>query len=212
MIVTFANTRMMKRAYPLLFLVTALLCFLPGLTSAQFAIGLSGGGGLNENTGFRAAIPMEYGFRPSLSLFSGVAFVQRRNREIVRKLDAERDYFFTATDYLSVPFYLKLRLHWKPLSLYGLLGTEINYGLRMHANGLDDFRLFREPLAFDALRLQRWDIGLGIGAGFSADIHRQRKIFADIRYYLGITDIDRSAEAEIYNDGIYMTLGFLMPL
>lgn len=202
----------MDRFSTLLVIVLIFLFCAPFALRAQIATGLGGGGGFTRNTGFRAALPLEYGIRKNVYIHSGVAIIQRRNLEIIRKLGNGRDYLSVATDYLSLPILLKLRLDWQPVRLYGLIGAEINYGLRLQASGLEDMRLFRETLSFDPLGLRRWDAGLCIGGGVEKDIHRRRKIFADIRYYQGITDMDRSAASEIYNDGVFVTLGFLLPL
>lgn len=179
---------------------------------AQNSFGVSGGGGFTQSTGFRAAIPIEINLKKNTALFGGPAFIMRRNPEIVRRLPASREYYTVETNYLSLPVLLKLRLDWEPIHLYGLLGVEINYGVRMQATGVEDQMLFKERLDFQDVRIQQLDGGVSVGGGFEAELRNQRKIFADLRYYLGILDIDESVDGEIYNEGAYVTLGFLMPL
>jgi len=179
---------------------------------AQISIGLSGGGGFTQSTGFRAAIPVEIDLRKSLYLFGGPAFIQRRNQEVVRKLSFMRDYLSAEMDYFSFPVLIKARLEWQPIRIYGMVGLELNYGLRIQATGLEDQRLFKERLDFEQIEISRFDGGFLVGGGFEADLRGRRKIFADLRYYQGLTDIDPSPLGEIYNEGLYVTLGFIMPL
>ncbi|MCB0629807.1 MAG: porin family protein [Saprospiraceae bacterium] len=178
---------------------------------AQNSFGVSGGGGFTQSTGFRAALPVEIRIKNNTALFGGPAFLMRRNQEIIRKLDAARDYYTVETNYLSLPVMVKLRLDWEPIHLYGLFGIEVNYGLRMQATGVEDQTLFKEKLDFDHIQLSRLDGGVTVGGGFEAELRNFRKIFADLRYYLGILDIDQSPDGEIFQEGTYVTLGFMMP-
>jgi hypothetical protein len=179
---------------------------------AQSFYGVSGGGGFTQSTGFRAALPIEIRIRNNTAIFGGPAFLMRRNQEIVRKLDPTRDYYTVETNYLSLPVMFKLRLDWQPIQLYGLFGIEVNYGLRMQATGVEDQTLFKENLDFSSININRLDGGVSIGGGFEAGMRNQRKIFADLRYYLGVMDIDQSVDGEIYQEGAYVTLGFMMPM
>lgn len=204
---------MIKKVDLLLFCVILVLANLLGTTCrGQHLAGLSGGGGFTQSTGFRFALPVEIDLSKHLAIFGGPSYIQRRNLELVRKLPANREYGTAEVDYISLPVMLKLRLDWTPVRIYGLAGIEASYGLRLQATGVEDQRLFKEKFEFAPIQVDRWDGGFCVGAGFETDLHRDRKIFADFRYYLGILDIDRSALGEIYNEGTYVTLGFMLPL
>lgn len=203
---------MMKKVDLLPMVFAILLVFCGKLCVAQTLVGLSGGGGFTQSTGFRFALPVEHQLSKHISLFSGLAFIQRRNREFVRKLSAGREYLSAEADYLSLPVLFKVRLDWEPVRIYGLAGIEINYGLRIQATGVEDQRLFKEKLGFKSIGISHFDGGFCVGAGFETDLRRNRKIFADLRYYLGILDIDESKVGEIYNEGAFVTLGFLLPI
>lgn len=194
------------------FLLLALLLYYGPFCRAQTAVGLSAGGGFTQSTGFRAALPLEFSLSRDLFIFGGPAFLQRRNRELIRKLSTSREYLSAEVDYVSLPVLLKLRLDWTPVRIYGLAGVEINYAWRLQATGIEDQRLFKQKLDFAPINISRLDGGFCVGAGLETDLHRQRKIFADLRYYLGILDIDQSSLGEIYNEGAFVTLGFMMPL
>src|SRR5690606_5581488 len=86
---------------------------------AQASFGLGAGGGLNQKTGFRAAMPLELKLGSNFFLFGEPSFLQRRNQEVIRKLDAMRDYFTVETDYVALPVMLKLSLDWEPIRVYG---------------------------------------------------------------------------------------------
>lgn len=178
----------------------------------QVSFGMSAGGGITQSTGIRFALPLELELGTNVYLFGGPAFLQRRNPEIIRKLHPMRDYFTVETDYVSLPLAIKIRLDWTPLRIYGMVGIEVNYGLRMQATGVEDQRLFKEKLDFHRDGIRQLEGGAFAGAGFETDLRRERKIFADLRYYLGMFDIDKAPDGEIYNAGSYLTLGLLLPV
>ena len=202
----------MKKVDLLLFGLFIIACIIGSPCQAQTNVGVSGGGGFTQSTGFRMALPLEFQLSRHIYLFGGPAYMQRRNMELVRKLPAGRDYHSAEINYLSLPILLKIRLDWEPIRIYGLAGLEINYGIRMNANGVEDYRLFREQIDFSRVSVNRFDGGLCAGAGIETDLHRNRKIFADLRYYLGVFDIDQSSQGEIFNEGAFVTLGFMLPL
>lgn len=202
----------MKKVDLFLFFVLLITIVSSSLCQAQTTVGLGGGGGFTQSTGFRFELPIEFELSNHISLFGGPAYVQRRNLELIRKLPSHREYGTAEVDYLSLPVMLKLRLDWTPVRIYGLAGIELNYGLRLQATGVEDQRLFKEKLDFEPVQVNRLDGGFCVGAGFETDLRRQRRIFADFRYYLGVMDIDRSNLGEIYNEGSFVTLGFMMPV
>lgn len=203
---------MMKQADLRLFSFLLLFGCSTVFCQAQHAFGLSGGGGFTQAMGFRMALPLEFNLSKHVFLFGGPAYLQRRNMELVRKLPVSREYRSAEINYLSLPVLLKVRLDWEPIRIYGLAGIELNYGVLINANGIEDQRLFKERIEFADIAVDRLDGGFCIGAGFETDLHRQRKIFADLRHYLGVLDIDPSADGEIYNEGTFVTLGFMLPL
>ncbi|PHN05675.1 porin family protein [Flavilitoribacter nigricans] len=203
---------MMKKA-DLLFCCFLLIALsFSAVGRAQTFAGIGGGGGLTPSTGVRVALPLEVQLSEHVFLFGGPAFILRRNLELLRKLPANRDYNSAEISYLSLPIMMKIRLDWEPVRLYGLAGIEVNYGLRFNANGIEDYRLFRERIDFDEVVVNRLDGGFAVGAGIETDLHRDRRIFADLRYYLGVLDIDGVSLGEIYNEGVFVTLGLMMPL
>lgn len=204
---------MVKKVDLLLFCSLLLLfTFSSSICRAQSAVGLSGGGGFTQSTGFRMALPLEFSLAKHIFLFGGPAYIQRRNPELVRKLPASREYRSAEINYLSLPLLLKIRLDWTPIRVYGLVGIELNYGMRLNATGVEDQRLFKEQIDFSRISVDQLDGGFCVGAGFETDLHRNRKIFADLRYYLGVLDIDQSNIGEMYNEGAFVTLGFMVPL
>lgn len=180
---------------------------------AQYYLGLSGGGGISGEVFFRAAIPAEAELTQTLSIRSEVVYVQRENRDLLIKLIGDRNYWQATISYLEIPVLAKAHLHLKSLSIYVLAGPKVGYGIRLAANYSEGSVLFEERFDFDEKEIHRLDFGLNLGFGLEKRINKNRKIFIDYRYYLGLSDIDSGAPTNnIYNQGQVFNLGFLLPI
>ena len=193
-------------ALPFLFL------FVIKLGTAQNYLGLSGGGGLATEVGFRAAAIGEFPVNAVLCLQTEVVFIQRANWEIIQRLNQDIDYRQVVISYIELPLLAKFNLDLNAVSLYGLLGLKLGYGVNMAGNYVEDGLIISEKLSFDEKYIEQFDMGLNLGVGIEREISKARKIFIDYRYYLGLYDIDREADSEIYNAGSVVNMGFLIPI
>lgn len=139
-------------------------------------------------------------------------YLQRTSPEILRKLDRNRGYHLATIDYISLNFLLKIQLDLEPIGLYAVVGPDISFGARAYARYSSDGNIVIDRLKFDELALRRWDAGVCIGGGIEKEIRKRRRIFFDVRYYLGIIDIDKDTTGDIFNEGTFFNLGFLIPL
>ena len=200
----------MKFSLPLLF-----LCFSIGISfqlSAQSYIGLSGGGGINSEVLFRTAIPAEIPINQTLSIRSELVYIQRENRDILLKLNGDRNYWQPVISYLELPILAKAHLHINSLSIYALAGPKFGYGIKLAANYLEDNTFYEERFHFSDEGIHQFDFGLNFGFGLEKRINKDRKIFVDYRFYLGLYDIDQAASTSIFNQGQVFNLGFLVPI
>lgn len=180
--------------------------------NAQSYIGLSGGGGLTPEVFFRAAIPVEVPVHQNVSLRSELVYIQRANRDILLKLIGDRDYWQATISYVEIPVLAQMHLDIKTFSIYALIGPKFGFGVRIAANYSEGNVLYEERLSFNEKGIRRFDVGVNLGAGLEKRIVKDRKIFMEYRYYLGLSDINTDSSNTIYNQGQVFNLGFLLPI
>ena len=179
---------------------------------SQNYLGIAGGGGLTGDVGLRAAVVAEFPVNSFMSFQSEVVFVQRANAEIIRRLDPDRDYRQVVLSYLELPLMVRFKLDLDAVELFALLGIKAGYSVDMRANYVEEGSLSSEKLSFNTNKIDRFDVGLSLGVGLEKVISKYRKIFIDYRYYLGLYNIDEVPNAEIFNQGSVVNLGFLIPI
>lgn len=196
--------------------IRLLLCFIFVCLSfygkAQSYIGIAGGGGLTSEVGLRAATIAEFKVNSFLSFQPEFTYVQRTNQEIIRRLNPNRDYRQVIIDYFEIPLLAKFQVSVNSFRVVALMGPKVSYGMNMKANFVTENRITSEKISFEERGIDRFDVGLNLGVGIDKTISKNRKIFIDIRYYLGIYDIDTWEDSEIFNQGPVVNLGFLIPV
>ena len=179
---------------------------------SQHYLGVSGGGGINTEVVFRAAVQHEVSLSQNVSLQTELAYIERENRELLLRLIGKKNFRHAKISYLELPIFVKAKMPVKSIQLYALAGAKIGYGLRLSASYLEDSRLIEERLQFGEQHVSHFDFGLNLGAGIEKTINKDRKIFIDYRFYLGLLDIDQLAETDIFNQGHVFNIGFLIPI
>lgn len=196
--------------YPFIF---CLAWALPWCINCQTSyLGFMGGAGLTANVGLRVSLPAEFTVNRNIACQLELVYIQKGNVALTRKFSQERDYGLILTDYVSIPMLLKLKLDWKPIGIYALVGPEVAYGIKMYGHYAEGNNIYRDRLSFDGQGVRHIDAGLSVGIGLERIIRRDTKIFMDLRYYLGITDLDTAKDNDIFNEGQYLNLGVLFPL
>ncbi len=191
--------------------LTLLFFLLPSLLAAQHYLGLGGGGGSPNKIGLRLSVPVNIHLTGKLSLQPELVFVEQGSSQILRKLTT-RDYRSAQAAFLALPVLLKAGVQFEKLNLHVLVGPRFAYGIRLAANYFTDTGYFREHLDFDQAELRPFDLGALFGAGLEKVINKDRKIFLEARYYLGLIDLDREADRVIYPEGFYVNIGLLIPI
>lgn len=197
-----------------LFYTASILIFFLPLSSgfSQASLGVFGGAGVIPFSGFRAGIAIELPIQEHLALQSEFAFNYRPNQEVVRKVASIFNSGQGHISYLDLPLILKLKLDLEPVHLYGLGGLGIGYGMYVQVDYWIDDQFFREWHNVEELDIRHWDVGIFIGGGGEWEIGRDRRLFMELRHYLGVVDIDRNPNTEIYNQHTFLMIGMYFPL
>ena len=183
---------------------------LPGFS--QVYIGISGGGGLPDQVVFRGGAPVDIEIKANFSLRVEAIFAQRENIGVLSKLSSGRNYILPVINYLELPVLAKFRLPFELFDFYGLVGPHVGYGLKLSSTYLEDNIYYQETLSFSETGVARFDCGVMFGAGIEKEISQGRKIFIDLRYYLGLKNINLDPGEQIFNEGRSFALGFLIPI
>lgn len=181
---------------------------------SQRYIGIVGGAGLTSQVGLRVGLTAEWklGRSANLSFQPEWTYLQRGNKELIRKLPGDRRYWLVTTEYMAMPMLFKARLDWQPVALYLLAGPEISYATSVQANYDEAGGIYREKLSFDQVDLRRWDMGATFGIGVEKTIRNRKKIFLDFRYYLGLKDLDTDDNSDVFHEGKVLNMGIVFPL
>ena len=193
-------------------LYTLLFLTLLSTASAQTYVGLNGGGGMPDEVLFRGALFGERSLGANIALRVEAAYVQRENPSLLTQLPRRRNYIQPVINYLEVPMLFKFQLPLPIVDLYALAGPQIAYGIHLYSTYEEDNRIFTERLDFRRMGIHRLDVGCYVGAGLEKEISRGRRIFIDIRYYLGLHNINANGQEKIFNQGKSFALGFMIPV
>ncbi len=190
-------------------------CFLamPERAFAQNHLGLSAGADLYEQVDFRVALMVEIQDNDWLSWQAEFVYIKRENLDIIQLLPAERDFIRPVISYFYLPILMKAKLEIPGANMYALLGPKIGRAAAVYSTLVsEDKSVVNETFELNELGLGQWDFGLSLGIGLEKEITRNKKIFIEFRYYLGLTDINQLTEDSIYNEGKSFNLGFFLPI
>lgn len=171
-----------------------------------------GGGSLTDEVEFRAAIPVEFSIHESFALQLEFAFLRRGDQGYEQKVFFEGLDWDAKLNYVELPISLKWYLDLEKVRFYLIGGPQIGYGLDLTVYYRKDLEFFKENFSLQDLEINRLDFGVNAGAGVEAFIGNGKKIFIDLRYYIGLRDLDQEPDSEIYNFGKALSIGFFLPL
>ena len=197
----------MKRLLP--FLVFILLTV---NLSGQVNIGFMGGGSLSDEVEVRGAFLLEWPMSRYWGIRVEPAFAIRGNREVVRKINISSERSAESLSYLELSVLSKFILPLDDFRPYVVLGIQAGYGVSVRSSYIDGPLSLKEKYSFKEVQLDPFDAGLAFGIGIDKEIRRNRKIFADFRYYLGLVNFDSDEGGDIFNAGKVFSIGFTLPL
>lgn len=106
----------------------------------------------------------------------------------------------TSINYVETPLLLKGIIGNSGIQGYGLVGPSLGYAtsakLQPTATLLIDYNLPEVDIDLSSEMYNRWDISAVVGAGAQIEVG-QGKIFADLRYQLGLRDMVNSSGIEM---------------
>jgi len=160
--------------------------------------------GINEHLAFQPEVLYT---RKGFNIDQGTSFdVGGMNIPIGAKLE-------TSVSYLETPLLLKGKFGEGATKFYGIAGPALGYGLSGKIDPkvtlLIDFNLPSQPLNLDSDMYQRLELSGIVGAGVEHNV-TSGKVFADLRYQYGFTNLmeDPIADISIRNTGVQFAVGY----
>lgn len=113
------------------------------------------------------------------------------------------DDFKSTFNYLEVPLIAKYNFGGTKTNPFLLAGPAVGIGLSVKARLGDR----SESLSLDEANLNTLDFGLNLGGGIAFP-SEQGTFFLDIRYLLGLANIEREGNNDSNNRGVSFSLGY----
>lgn len=228
----------MKHSFTLLaMLFTGMLSIIGTATaSAQWSVGVDGGVTINSlHTGqsydydrhydsrgsFTVGIPVRYDFNDWFGLQTEVSVMQK-NYSMHRSPTYKYFYYDYSNTYLDLPVMARFSFGGKKLRGYLLAGFYLGAWLDSHVEGSDrqyfgglngaEYISFDTDVEFDSRRDNRFDGGLVGGVGLQYSITRRIGLFAEARYYYGLSDLQKNymrGRQPRYNNTVAVMLGVM---
>ncbi len=152
--------------------------------------------------GYTVGIPVRYDFRDWFGLQAEATMVYR-GYAIDRSWVYWPIYYNYHNLYLDVPVFARFSFGGRRLRGYALAGAYVGAWLRSEVYGHQSRSFdtaetnveggydFEETVPFDSRRDNRFDAGLAAGIGISYAFNAKFSIFAEARYYYGLTDMQK---------------------
>jgi hypothetical protein len=172
---------------------------------------------LVQKLGFQGGLVAKAGFNPYLALQMELLFAQKGMKVKVTESGITAK-VWTNVNYLEIPLMLKVSIPLNPFFVYANAGPSIGIGLSAKLATDPDMGL-NQTIKFEENGLQRFDFGVLFGGGFGAKIGNG-SMFLDLRYTLGISDINKVSDAtkersdykKNSNRTLGITVGYLFKL
>jgi hypothetical protein len=118
--------------------------------------------------------------------------------------------------YAKIPLIAKLKLLRNKNYEFGILGGIVPayaIDLTSYFFTLSDVRnTTNVPLTFEEAGIKRFDMGLSVGLNTEKIIAKGWKIVIDLRYNLGVLDVEKYAALTTTTESFSLTVGILMPV
>lgn len=121
----------------------------------------------------------------------------------------------TKLNYLEIPILAKIFLTDAPTQVYVTAGPSVGFALSGKVIDTVGGEEDETDIDFEDSEISTFDFGLSLGAGaqFAAG---PGKLFVDVRYLLGLANLDNSEpeseRIDVFNRGIGASIGFLFPI
>lgn len=175
-------------------------------------LGIHAGGGQN-GVEVRGGVPLLWLLNRQQALLFELAFTRRGDAQLSRLLPETRPYLTSVASYAEATVLWTYGWHRSQLRVFGLVGPALGYGVAVDATYRNSSQQFeREHYAWRATRIARWDVGVYLGGGIGLHHPRGQLLQVDLRFYLGLKDLDRVSSSAFYHQGLMLGLGYFLPL
>ncbi len=156
-----------------------------------------------SNLDLQIGIGVELGIIPAFSIQPEVMYLGRSYQADILGQDVRQNFA-----YLDVGALAKLRFGAEnPINAYIGAGPFLNYAI----SGNIKIAGVEEKIDFDQDGIKRTDFSIAAALGLNFNLS-DLGFFADVRYILGLGDLDENPDREIKNRTIGITAGIMVPL
>ena len=226
---------MKQTAFKYIWIVLLLLSVNFFQVSAQWKVGVMAGYTRNELStssgyfydrdyqtygGFTIGVPVRYEFKDWFALQADLSYVQK-NYRMTRGDIYENIYNNTFNGFIELPVYAKFSFGGSKLKGFLNLGAYSGVWVASRVKGEifnfseNSMYKYNESVSFDSRRDNRFDGGLLIGIGLQYSITEKLEVFAEGRYYYGLTDLQRNYMEKLmprYNNTLVFQAGCMFKI
>lgn len=226
---------MKQTAFKYRWLLLLLMSFNFFQMSAQWKIGAMAGYTRNELStssgyfydrnyksygGFTVGVPVRYEFKDWFALQADLSYMQK-NYHITRSDMYSEIYSKTFNGFVELPVYAKFSFGGRKLRGFLNLGAYSGVWVSRREKGgnysVSEKKVieYDESVPFDSRRDNRFDGGLLIGIGLQYGITDRIEVFAEGRYYYGLTDLQRNymdGQMPQYNNTLVFQVGCMFKI
>lgn len=214
-----------------------LLIFIMGLflsfpLYAQSYIGLKGGINQSKSTfvfnidpllttnrgdlyGFYFGLPMEFTINEMFNLMPELALVSEGSVLSVQILEEQRTYS-NAIIYAKIPVIGKLKLLKKKFYEFGITGGIVPaFAVDVKSYYYASSNLTKSvdvAVDFEEAGIRRFDLALSLGVNTEKVIAKGWKLVLDVRYNLGLLDIETHSSLTNTTENLHLTIGLISPI
>ncbi len=165
--------------------------------------------------GFHFSIPVEIEVNELVNFMPEIALVSEGTIFSSQIQEEQRIYNNTIT-YLKFPIMGKLKLLKNKYYEFGVVGGVVPaFALDVSSfyfNSLEWNRTINSPINFEEAGIKRFDLALSFGLNTEKAIAKGLKITLDVRYNLGLLNIESQSNTTTTTEGFNLTVGLLTPL
>ncbi len=221
-------------------LALTIVLFYTFSASAQLKIGVQGGVTFNKletsssfaydrqydnRTSFTVGIPVRYEFTDWFALQAEVNYLQK-NYGMHRTYVYEKNRYNYTNDFIDIPVLARFSFGGEKLRGYTLVGGYIGGWVSSRVRGVqqyyfasydapDNILEINDIMQFDSRRDNRFDAGLIAGLGLQWQVCELIEIFAEGRYYYGLTDMQKDymqKQVPRYNSTLAVQIGVMFTI
>lgn len=165
--------------------------------------------------GFYFGLPMEFTINELFNFMPEVAFVAEGSVISVQVLEEQRTYS-NAIVYAKVPLMAKLKLLKNKYYEFGVVGgvvPALAVDVRSYYYASTNLtKSVNVPVDFEEAGIRRFDLALSFGINTEKVIAQGWKLVLDVRYNLGLLDVETHSKLTNTTESLHLTIGLISPI